>query len=151
MLVGLVGIIVPILPGSMLIAVSTVVWAIGTGSGIGWAVLVVMLALLAVGVAATYVITGKQVSAVGVPNRSLILSGLAGIVGFFVIPVLGLFLFFAATLYLTEHLRLKDARAARRTAGVALRATALGLLVELTLALTATGIWLVVVLTGVAS
>lgn len=148
-LVGLVGIVVPVLPGSLAIGGSVLLWALDRGTPGGWAVLAAVVVLLALGNLATYVITGRRVAASGVPRRTLVLAGLAGIVGFFVVPVLGLFLFFAGGLFLAEYARLRDVEAARGSAFLALRATALGLLVELSLAFAAAATWLVAVLAGV--
>lgn len=148
-LVGLVGIVVPLLPGSITIFVAILVWAIITSSGAGWAVLVLAAALLAAGWSATYVFAGRRVKASGVPNRTIVLAGLAGIVGFFVLPVLGFLLFFPAALYGLEYLRLQDRGGAWASAWTAIKATALGMVVELGLALTASGVWLVAVIAGV--
>lgn len=148
-LVGLVGIVAPVLPGSLLIALSVLLWALDARTTGAWVVLAVVVVLLATGNVGTYVLTGRRVAAAGVPRRSIVLAGLAGIVGFFVIPVLGLFLFFAAGLLAAEYARLRDLDRARSTAWVALRATALGLLIELTLALVAATTWFVAVLRGV--
>ncbi|MBO1750569.1 DUF456 domain-containing protein [Actinotalea sp. BY-33] len=148
-LVGLVGIVLPVLPGSPTIAVAVLVWAISVGTTGGWVVLGVVLVLLALGWSTTYVLTGRRVHQAGVPRRSIVVAGIAGIIGFFVIPVLGLFLFFAGGLFAAEYLRLRDLDTARRTAVAALKATAWGMLVELTLALVAAGTWLVAVLIGV--
>lgn len=143
MAVGLVGIVVPVIPGSPLIALAALVWAFDAGTGAAWAVLAVILVLLAAGWSATYVLTGTRVAASGVPRRSLLLAGLAGVVGFFVVPVLGLFLFFAGGLYLAELRRLHDPAAARRSAALAIRATLLGMAVELGLAVVAVTTWAV--------
>lgn len=148
-LVGLVGIVVPVLPGSLLIAGAVLVWALDSESGAAWAVFAVVVLLLAVGWAATYVVAGKRVASSGVPRRSLVVAGLAGIAGFFLIPVVGLLLFFPLGLFGMEYLRLRDVRQARTSALLALRATALGMLVELALALVAASTWLVAVLLGV--
>lgn len=148
-LVGLIGIVVPFVPGSITIFVAILVWAIVTASGAGWAVLVVATLLLLAGWSATYVFAGRRVKASGVPNRTIVLAGLAGIVGFFVVPVLGFFLFFPTALYGLEYLRLQDKGIAWASAWTAIKATALGMLVELGLALTASAVWLVTVIAGV--
>ena len=145
-LVGLVGLVLPVLPGSLLIAVAVLVWALDTDRPAGWVVFVVVVVLLAVGKAATYVVTGRRVSASGVPQRSLVVAGLAGIVGFFVVPVVGLIVFFPLALYAMEHHRLRDAARARASAWLAIKASALGGLVELGMALVAAATWLVAVL-----
>ncbi|WP_255491891.1 MULTISPECIES: DUF456 domain-containing protein [unclassified Actinotalea] len=147
-LVGLVGIVVPVLPGSLLIAVALLVWAIDTGTVTGWVVLGIALLLLAAGWAATYVVAGKRVSDAGVPRRSLLVAGLAGIVGFFVIPVIGLLVFFPLALFGMEYLRLRDVAQARGSAMVALKATALGMVIELGLACIAAATWLLAAVFG---
>lgn len=150
-LVGLVGIVVPVLPGSLLIAAAVLVWAIDAEQAAAWVVFVVVALLLAAGWAATYVVAGRRVSDAGVPRRSLVVAGLAGIVGFFVVPVAGLLIFFPLGLFGMEYLRLRDVAQARRSAVLALKATALGMLVELGLACVAAATWLIAVLVGVGS
>ena len=146
-LVGLVGIVLPVLPGSPIIAAAVLVWAIDTG-GWAWAVLAAVVVLLAVGWSASYVVPGRTVATSGVPRSTFVVAGLAGVVGFFVIPLLGLFVFFPAALYLMEHRRLHDRSAAWASAWLAIRMTALGMLIELSLALFAAGTWLVAELTA---
>jgi uncharacterized protein YqgC (DUF456 family) len=148
-IVGLFGILVPGLPGSALIGAAVLVWAIDAEEGAAWVVFAIVAVLLIAGAAATWVLAGRRVTAAGVPRRSLVVAGVAGIVGFFVVPVVGLILFFPLALYGMEYLRLRDPRRARASAWAAMRATALGMLVELGLALLAAGTWLVAVLAGV--
>lgn len=147
-LVGLVGIVVPALPGSVVIGLAVLVWAIDAGGG-AWAVFAAVALLLVAGASASYVIPGRRVAASGVPRSTLVVAGLAGLVGFFVLPVAGLFLFFPAGLYLMEYRRLRDQRAAWTSAWLAIRMTALGMLIELGLGLLAATTWLVAVLVGV--
>lgn len=141
-LVGLVGIVLPVLPGSALIAAAVLVWAFDTGGG-AWAVFAAVVVLLVLGWSATYVLPGRKVAESGVPRSTLVLAGLAGAVGFFVVPVVGLVLFFAGALYLLELRRLKDRAAAWSSSWLAIRMAALGMLVELGFALLAAGTWLV--------
>lgn len=147
--VGLVGIVVPVLPGSILIGVAVGVWAITTGTAAAWWVFAAATLLLAAGTALTWVITARHTRAAGVPNRSLVLAGIAGIIGFFLIPVIGLFLLFPAGLYLSEYLRLRDPSRAWASALAGLKGTGFGMLTELGLALAAATVWLVAVLSGV--
>lgn len=146
-LVGLIGIVLPVLPGSALIAAAVLVWAIDTG-GWAWAVLAAVVVLLVIGWSATYVVPGRRVAESGVPRSTLVLAGIAGVVGFFVVPVVGLVLFFAGGLYLLELRRLKDKAAAWSSSWLAIRMTALGMLIELGLGLLAAATWLVAELTA---
>jgi uncharacterized protein YqgC (DUF456 family) len=148
-LIGLVGIVIPVLPGSILIGLAVLVWAVVTGTTAAWLVFAVCAVLLAAGTTVTVIITARHTRAAGVPQSSLVVAGLAGIVGFFVVPVIGLLLFFPAGLYVAEYTRLRDRALAWRSTKVALRATGIGMLSELGLALLAAAVWLVAVLSGV--
>lgn len=148
-LVGLVGIVIPVLPGSILIGLAILAWAAFTGTAAAWLVFGISALLLATGATLTWVITTRSTRAAGVPQRSLVIAGLAGIIGFFVVPVVGLLIFFPLGLFAAEYLRLRDGVTARRSALVGLKATGLGMLSELGLALATAAVWLVAVLNGV--
>jgi uncharacterized protein YqgC (DUF456 family) len=154
-LIGLLGIVIPVLPGSVLIGIAVVVWAAFTGTPAAWLVAAVVLVLLAGGAVLTWFLATRRTRAAGVPGGSMVAAGIAGIVGFFVVPVIGLLLFFPAGLFLAEYVRLsrtgraQPASAAWASAVVALKATGLGMLGELGLALVASGVWLVAVLSGI--
>jgi uncharacterized protein len=141
-LVGLVGIVVPVLPGSALILAAVVVWAAVAASPSGWLVCGLAAALLIVGGVVKYVVPGRRLRAGGVPNRTLVAGGLLGIVGFFVIPVVGLLVGFVAGVYLSELQRVGRARAWPSTSA-ALSAAGLSLLIELAAGLLAAVVWLV--------
>lgn len=128
--VGLVGILVPLLPGSLLVAAAVVVWAFALGESGGWVVATIALGLIGTGVVVKYLIPGRQLQRSGVPNGTLVLGAAAGIVGFFVVPVIGLPLGFVAGVYLAEWRRLSHAEAWPATVN-ALKAVGLGILIEL--------------------
>ncbi|MGW0183235.1 DUF456 domain-containing protein [Nocardia sp. NPDC003345] len=140
-LVGLVGIVVPILPGVILIFAAIAVWAFLTGGATAWVVLGIATVLLLVSGIVKYTWPGQKLKDAGVPNRTLLLGGLAGIAGFFLIPVVGLFVGFVVGVYLSELLRLPDNRQAWTSSKHALKGVGLSILVELFGALLATGVW----------
>jgi len=145
-LVGLLGIVLPILPGVLLIFAAIAVWAFVTGGTAAWSVLAVAaVALLVTGIV-KYTWPGKRLQQAGVPNRSLIVAGLLGIVGFFVVPVVGLFLGFLLGMYLSEVQRHRTHRAAWVATVAATKAVALSILVELLGGLVAASAWLGAVL-----
>lgn len=145
-LVGLVGIVVPVLPGSILILGAVLLWATEDGSGRAWLVFALVTTLLVLGAVVKYVVPGRGLKASGVPNRSIFLGGLLGIVGFFVVPVLGLVLGFVLGVYLAEAQRVGRDLAWPSTRA-AVKAVGLAVLVELAAALLAAGVWLVGALT----
>ncbi len=85
--VGLVGVVVPLLPGALLVWSAIVVWGFSVGTATGWAVVGVATALIAAGQIVKYTIPGRRLRTDGVPNRSLVVGGMVAIVGFFVVPV----------------------------------------------------------------
>ena len=140
-LVGLVGVVVPLLPGTLLVAAAVVVWALDERSTTAWVCTAVALALLAVGAVVKYLVPGKRLKSSGVPTSTLLLGGLLGVVGFFVVPVIGLFLGFVLGVYLSEVRRLGSHRAWPATRA-ALAAVGLSVLIELAAALLAAVVWL---------
>jgi uncharacterized protein len=139
-LVGLVGILVPVLPGTILILGAVLVWAVAVSSATGWVVFALVTTLLVVGGVVKYALPGRGLKAAGVPNRTLLAGGLLGIVGFFVVPIVGLFLGFVLGVYLSELQRVGSARA-WPSSKAALKATGLSVLIELTAGLLAAVTW----------
>jgi uncharacterized protein len=135
-LIGVVGVLVPVLPGGLLVLAAVLFWAVQDGSGVAWTVFSVVTVLLVVGAVVKYAVPGRSLQAAGVPNRTLLLGGVLGLVGFFVIPVLGLFVGFVLGVYLAETQRLGRAAAGRSTRH-ALKAVGLSVLIELAAALLA--------------
>ncbi|MFC0451675.1 DUF456 domain-containing protein [Rhodococcus jostii] len=143
--VGLVGIVVPILPGTILIFAAILVWTIMTGGATAWTVFAVATVFLVVSGVVKYTWPGKRMRTAGVPNTSLIVGGLVGIVGFFVVPVVGLFLGFIAGTYVAEIYRLRSHNRAWASTWHACKAVGLSMLIELLGALIAAGVWLAAV------
>jgi uncharacterized protein len=141
-LVGLVGIVVPVLPGSVLILVAILVWATEQGSAAGWVVFAVAASLLVVGAVVKYAVPGRRLKATGVPQRTIVAGGLLGIVGFFVVPVVGLFAGFVLGVYLAEAHRVGGGRAWPSTRA-ALAAVGVSILIELVAGLLAATCWVV--------
>ena len=150
-IVGLVGVIIPILPGVLLVFAAILVWALVESSTTGWIVLTICTVLLLISGVIKYTWPGARVRAAGVPTRSLILGGLLGIVGFFVIPIVGLFIGFLLGTYLSEAQRLRTHRDAWQSTWHATKAVGLSILVELLGALLASGVWLVAVIAVIAN
>ncbi|MGN8246558.1 DUF456 domain-containing protein [Cellulomonas soli] len=141
-LVGLVGVVVQVLPGAFLVCGAVVVWGIVTGGGVGWTVAVAAVLLTASAEVVKYLLAGRHLARAQVPGRSLLWGGGLGVVGFFVVPVVGLPLGFVLGVWLAEMLRLREPRPAWRSTLAALQATGLTILVELAGALLVTAAWL---------
>jgi len=142
---GLVGVLVPVLPGSALVWLAVLAWAFAQGGAGAWGAFVAVTVLLGAGAVVKYVVPARRLDAAGVPRSTLLVGGLAGVVGFFVVPLLGLPLGFVAGVHVAEMRRV-GSRAARFSTRHALAAAGLSLLVELSAALLAAGTWLVAAL-----
>lgn len=140
--VGLVGILVPVLPGSVLVLAAILVWAAQVGGATAWVVFAVVVTLLAVGTVVKYAVPGRNLKRSGIPASTQWIGALVGVVGFFVIPVIGLVIGFVVGVYAAEHARLGAQRAWPSTVA-ALRAVGLSILIELAAALLATATWAV--------
>lgn len=139
-LVGVIGVVVPVLPGSLLILGAVLVWALQDGSGTAWTVFAVVTVLLATGAIVKYAVPGRRLQTAGVPNRTLFAGAALGLVGFFVIPVIGLVIGFVAGVYLAEMQRV-GREAAWPSTRHALLAAGLSILIELAAALLAAVTW----------
>lgn len=140
LIVALIGVVIPLLPGTLLTLGTLIVWAIVVGTGEAWTYALIGTAVLAIGLVGKYALAGRHLKTQGVPNTSLMIGGLVGIVGFFVVPVVGLIIGFVGGVYVAELAR-TDARTAWPATIAALKAVGLSILVELAAALVATSIW----------
>lgn len=138
---GLVGVLVPVLPGTLLVAAAAVVWAVVVGQPTGWVVLAVVLLVLGAGQLVKYLLPGQRLKQAGIPTSTLLLGALLGVVGFFVVPVVGLPIGFVLGVFVAEVRRLHgaplDSPTARASTWAAVRAVVLSVAIELTFGLVA--------------
>ena len=143
-LVGVAGTVIPVLPGSILIGLSLLAWAIWGGAGTtGWVVFGIGMVFVLAGMAASAVLTGRKLKQHNIPSRSVVAGLVFGVVGMFIIPVVGLFVGFAAGLLLSELHRTRAFGTAVASSGAALKATGLGMIVEFGLACLAGSTWVI--------
>jgi uncharacterized protein YqgC (DUF456 family) len=139
--VGIIGIVVPLLPGTLLVFAAIAVWAIVENNVTGWVTLGVVTALLGVSLFIKYTWPVKRMRAADVRTLSLVAGGVLGIIGFFVIPVIGLVIGFVLGVYLAELSTRGDQRLAWTSTKHAVKGVALSMGVELAGALLATVAW----------
>ncbi|MDO4242424.1 MAG: DUF456 domain-containing protein [Actinomyces sp.] len=147
-LVGLGGALTQVYPGPLLVLAAVAVWAVLTGGGAAWAALAVSAAAIIVTGVGKYVLVGRRLTRAGVPGRSLLVGGAAGVLGFFLVPVVGLPLGFTLGVYLWELQRLGQERAARAAAWEAVKAQGLAIVLELGGCLVAATAWVAALIVG---
>lgn len=140
--VGLVGILVPVLPGSILVVAAVLVWSWTVGGPTAWTVFAVAAALVLAGTVVKYVVPGRRLQVAGIPASTQWVGVALGVVGFFIVPVVGLFLGFVLGIYLAELRRVGSAEAWPSTVH-SLKAVGLSIVIELTAAVLATLAWVV--------
>jgi uncharacterized protein YqgC (DUF456 family) len=144
--VGLAGVLLPVVPGLLLCWGAVLVWALVERTAVAWTVLTVATALFAVSQVVKYLVPGRRLRSAGVPWGSLAAGGVLGVVGFFVIPVVGMVLGFVGGVYGAERLRLRTHAAAWPSTVRALQAVGLSVLIELGAGLLIAVTWLAAVL-----
>src|SRR5882672_520731 len=93
--VGIFGTFIPFVPGLVLSWLGVLVWSIFADGGAGkWIVFVIATVLAVLGTVLKYLLPGRNMKREGVPMVTLLAGGVLAIVGFFVVPFVGLFLGF---------------------------------------------------------
>lgn len=142
-IIGCLGIIIPVLPGSVTALIGLIIWAVVLQSVEGWVVLALGATLLLAGMSASLVLTGSRLKRRAIPNRTLLFGVIGAVIGMFVIPVVGLVIGFIVGLLASETVRNRNFRTALDTSWVALKAAGLGIIIELSCALLASSVFII--------
>ena len=101
-LAGIAGVVVPVLPGMLLVVAGMLVWAVGENSATGWVLFGLAAVVAAAGAVLQYLVPGRRMREQGVRTSTLALAVALAVVGFFVIPVLGAVIGFVGGIWLVE-------------------------------------------------
>lgn len=140
--VGLVGVVIPALPGVLLVWAAVLVWTLATDADGRWVVFGLVTAIAAASQILKFLIPGRQLQAAGIPTRTLLLGVVLGVVGLFVIPIVGALVGFVLGVYLAERGRLGSHDRAWPSTKAALRGALLSILIEFVAAALCAAIWL---------
>ncbi|WP_422743152.1 DUF456 domain-containing protein [Mycobacterium sp. WMMD1722] len=141
--IGIIGIVVPLLPGTLLVYAAIAVWAFVEQRTAAWVTLGVVTVILGTSLLIKYLWPMRRMRAADVRTTSLVVGAVLGVVGFFVIPVIGLVIGFVGGIYLAELGVRRDQRVAWASTVHAIKGVALSMGVELAGALLATTAWVV--------
>lgn len=143
-LAGLAGTVIPVMPGLVVVWLATAGSLLVQGRGpLVWAVVAVLTGLMIAGTVASTVLPAKRAHASGAPTQSLVLAGVGAVVGFFVIPVLGIIVGGVLGLLLAERERQGDWSPAWDSSKEVLKGYGWGVLLEIAIGLTMGLIWLI--------
>ncbi|MGW0391460.1 DUF456 domain-containing protein [Streptomyces sp. NPDC003042] len=149
LLFGVLGVLVPGVPGTWLVWAGLLWWALRERSSEAWALLVAATALLLVVQVVKWLLPPRRLrGVVGVSARTAVYAGAGAVLGFVLVPVLGAVPGFVGGIYLCERRRLGTHGEASASVRTVMRAVGTSVLVELFACLLVTGAWLGVLLAG---
>jgi len=126
----------------LLVYSAILVWAVVEHTTASWVTLAIVTVVVAAATTVKYLWPVRRMRRAEVPTSALLVGGLLGVAGFFVIPVFGLVIGFVLGVYLAELTRKRDYRRAWTSTVHAVKGVALSMGVELAGALVAAVVWL---------
>lgn len=144
MAVGIVGTVVPLVPGLGLIALAAVGYGIAEGFGVvGWICISLIVAFALAGTVAGYALPKRAAGAAGAARSSLFIGAAGAVAGFFLIPVVGLPVGGAVGIYVGERARTGAHEPAWRATMATLKGFGVGALVQLAAGVAMFATWVV--------
>jgi len=140
--VAITGTVIPVLPGALLAGTAVLVWALVESGPLAWTVFTAVLLVLLAGQVLRYLIPGTSLRQAEISGWIIAAASILAIIGFFVVPVIGLPLFFVIGIWLGVVGQSKQVAGSGRRAATALRAVGVGILIEAGSVLLAMGVWL---------
>lgn len=131
MVAGLIGTLVPLVPGLWLILGAAIFYGVTQGfGGIGAIAMVVIVGLFLFGSLVSLVLARRSAARVGAPRMSMVAAVVGGVIGLFVIPFLGFVIGAVVGMLLAERTRLGDWASASRVTFAATKGYLLGMFIE---------------------
>jgi hypothetical protein len=144
MLVGLLGLAIPVLPGLVIIWVGALGYGIAAGFGtLGWVMFAIMTVLMAGGSFADNILMGTQAHKEGAPWWSILIALVAAIAGNFALPIIGGVLAALLALFLVEWARRRDAKKALAAMRGMLVGCGWAVVIRVIIGLVMIGLWLI--------
>ncbi|MGW5677715.1 DUF456 domain-containing protein [Streptomyces sp. NPDC003860] len=148
MLLGLVGVLIPGVPGRWLVWAAMLWWSLHEQTALAWVLLVCSTAVLLIVQVVLWLLPARRIRDSGATRRTAAWAGVGGIVGFFLLPVVGAVVGFVGGIYLCERHRLGGHGQATAATRTAMRAAGTSVLVELFGCLLVVGAWVGAVIWG---
>lgn len=132
MVIGIFGTVVPLLPGLPIVWAAALVYGLVEGFGIvGWICFAIITIVGVAGAIAGVVVPQRKVQGGGAPFSTTVVGVIGGIVGFFVIPIVGIVVGGVMGVLVAERLRTGDWNQAWASTKRALVGFGVGALVQM--------------------
>jgi uncharacterized protein YqgC (DUF456 family) len=142
MAVGLIGTVVPLLPGLPVIVAAAFVWVIVDGADLGqWIVFATVAVVAVAGMVIGATMPARGASAAGASPWVLVLGAVGAIVGALVIPLVGALIGWPAGVYAGEWLRTRDASSAWGSTRATVLGVVRGTAIQFGAGLVAVSVW----------
>lgn len=139
--IGLLGIVIPVLPGALLVLAAILVWSLIEQTVAGWIVLGIAGAAILLTQVLKFVLPERHLRGQGVAWTTSLAGALIGIVGFFLLPIVGFPVGYVLGIFLVELARQRAAGPAWSATKAALKAAGMSAAIELAGALVAAYAW----------
>jgi len=144
MLIGLLGLVVPIMPGLVIIWVAALGYGLFAGFGtLGWVMFALITVLMIVGSVVDNILMGAKAHESGAPWWVVLVALLAGILGNFALPIIGGLLAALLALFLVEYIRRKNAKEALKSMKGMLIGCGWAFVIRFIMGLFMIGFWLI--------
>lgn len=144
MFIGMVGIVLPFVPGLILMWLAALTYGVvgdfHTGGAIAFAIITV---LLVAGEVTGFVLPGRAAGKAGAPSLSIVIGAMAACIGFFVIPVFGFPVGGILGIFVAETLRTGSSSQAWTTTTATLLGFGVGVLAQLGFGVAIIATWLI--------
>lgn len=148
LLLGVVGVMVPGVPGTWLVWAGLMWWAVRERSDLAWTLWVAATALMLLVQVVKWLLPTRRLRGAAVSPRTAVYAGTGAVLGFVLVPVVGAVPGFVGGIYLCERLRLGTHGEAWASARSVMRAVGTSVLVELFACLAVVGAWVGAVAAG---
>lgn len=144
MLVGLIVLLVPVLPGLVIIWAAALGYGLITGfTTLGWVMFGIMTVLMIAGSLLDNILMGASAHKEGAPWWVVVIALLAAILGNFIFPIVGGVLAALLVLFLIEWARLRNARKALGSMKGLLVGCGWAVLIRFIIGLVMIGLWVI--------
>ncbi len=147
MAVGLAGVILPFLPGLPIIWGAALLYGFLTDfGGVGWTAMAVITVLAGLGIVASILLPDRAGRGAGASRSTRVFAGVLGLVGFFVVPVIGFPLGACAGVLLAQYRQTADLDGAVRSTVAVVKGFGAGLVAEFAAGFSMALVWVAWVL-----